>query len=129
MLYKGSFLKTKDNSGIISVYILRKQKKNAKIVKVTISDIVQCVVFEVNILKKKLKHKKKDFIFGVVVTVRKKYSKKNGLYIRFSENTLIPLKITRFIVPLANRVWASTYYELKYLKKFKSVFKTCDYFY
>jgi len=105
MLYKGSFLKTKDNSGIISVYILRKQKKNAKIVKVTISDIVQCVVFEINILKKKkLKYKKKDFIFGMVVTIRKKYSKNNGLYIRFSENTIIPLKITRFIVPLANRV-------------------------
>ena len=72
-------------------------------------------------LKKKNKVKKKDRVVAVIVTVKKKYSKNNGIFVLFSRNRCIPIKITRFILPVAQYTYTPIFFELKLLKRYKTI--------
>lgn len=124
MLYKGSIVYVNDNSGAVSLKILNIKRNRAR--NATLSDIVFGVVRDFNPNKKLTV---KDFVTAIVVTVCKKSSKGNGLFINFDSNFVIPLKITRFIKPLANRVYSVAFYELRYKKKLKVVVQSalCTY--
>jgi ribosomal protein L14 len=119
MLQSGCKLYVCDNSGILSIKII-KQKGNNSAKYIFLSDLILGVLKDFDIYKNQ-KLKRKDTFTCIVVTVCKKYSKGNGLYARWSENRCIPLKITRFIVPIASYVETPVYYEMKHKKKFKLI--------
>ena len=124
MLKIGSIVGLNDNSGAFNLKILNyKKKKTFKTSYAKVSDIVVGVIKDHNIYKKKLLLKSKDKVNAIIVCTKKKYSKKNGIFISFSKNRCIPLKITRFIVPVASWVYTPVFYELRYFKKFKVISK------
>lgn len=121
MLKVNSFLSVHDNSGIYTIKIINFLKKKNKLTSyITVGDLILGVIYDLN-LYKKLKIKKKDKITSIVVCVKKKYSKFNGMHIHFGENRCIAIRITRFITPLASHLYTSLFYELKYLKKYKTI--------
>ena len=123
MLYRGSLVSLHDNSGALNLKILNIKKKSFSGAYAKISDIIVGVIKDYDIYKKKIKLKKKDRTTAIIVCTKKKYSKNNLIYIKFSENVCIPLKITRFIVPVASYIYSPIFYEMRYLKRFKVVFK------
>jgi len=124
MLRVGSVVTINDNSGDYVIRIVNlKYKKLFVTTYITLSNIVLGVVRSLDV-NKKSKVKSKDFVNCIIVAIKKKYSKKNGLFIRFSANQCIVLKITRFIVPIASYVESVIFYELRFLRKFKVVFKS-----
>lgn len=125
MLKIGSKIKVKDNTGALYLRILNlRKKKNCQSYSIKISDIIFGVVILHDIYRRKLRLKRKDFTTSIISCVRKKYSKKNNIFIRFSQNRCIPLKITRFIVPIGTRIYTPIFFEVKYLKGFKVVRKS-----
>ena len=123
MLYKGSYLNLSDNSGGYTLKILNIKNKAFRSAYAKVSDIVTGVIQDYNTRKKKVKLKKKDRVSAIVVCTKKKYFKKNGIYIKFSDNICIPLLITKFIVPVASSIFTPVFYEMRYLKRFKVVYK------
>jgi ribosomal protein L14 len=80
MLQSGCILNVCDNSGILSIKII-KQKGNNSAKYICLSDLVMGVLHDFDIYKNQ-KIKRKDMFTCIVVTVRKKYSKYNGIYAR-----------------------------------------------
>ena len=125
MLKVNNFIFVIDNSGILKLKILKFYKKTNKTKSfLKVSDIFMGILYETNIHKRsKLKLKKKTKIMAIVTTTKKKYSKKNGIFINFSENTCVPIKITRFITPYASYITGPCFTELRYTKKFRIIIK------
>ena len=123
MLKTGSKLKIVDNSGALSLKVLNfKKKKNLTVSSVSVSEIIYGVIQEIDTKKKKLLFRNKEKVSALIVTVKKKKAKKNGIFIRISQNTCIPLKITRFINPYTN-ISFPVFYEIKLKKKFRLIKK------
>jgi ribosomal protein L14 len=119
-----SRLSVTNNSGAVSIKVLKKRFVTYQ-KRIRLGDIIYGVVSSVNLSLtfRKWRLKAKDRVLCLLASVRKKYAKNNGLYLRFSRNSAIPLKITRFIVPIGNLRRQVCYREIRYRKRFKTVFK------
>lgn len=122
MIKLGTQVFLHDNSGAYSLKVINLKKCFFNSYS-TISDLIFGVIIDHNIFKKKIRLKRKNKVIALVVCVKKTINRQNGCFLRFSLNRCIPLKITRFIVPVAQRVFTCTSFELKRLKKFKSVIR------
>lgn len=122
MLFRGSLVFFSDNSGGLSIKILKFDANFKKKPVGKISSIFLGIIMDHNPLKKKILLKKKSKSTAMLVATKKKYSKKNLIFIYFSQNRAISLKITRFINPVPNYIFTSIFFELKFFKKFKTVF-------
>jgi ribosomal protein L14 len=80
MLQTGCIVNVCDNSGILSIKII-KQKGNTSARYIFLSNLVFGVLRDFDIYKNS-KLKKKDMFTCIIVTLRKKYAKKNGIYSR-----------------------------------------------
>lgn len=127
MLKIGSFLSVGDNSGAFNIKILHFiGKKTNKSTVGGVGSLVYGVVQDYDLNKKGIMLKKKDRVKSIIVNTKKKYSKYNGMFITFSHNVCLPLKITRFIVPIADNVHASIFYEIVFFKKYKVIIKSAQ---
>lgn len=122
MLKRGCKVNVFDSSGVTSIKILSiKKKKNWNKSFATVSDIIFGIVYDINLKKKKRLLSRKSKVAALIVGVSKKFNKQNSMFIRFSENRCIPLKITKFINPLAPKNFSFVFYEVKSIKKFKII--------
>lgn len=117
MLYINSRVKVTDNSGAKIVKITNlKRKKNYK------NSFVQYNKFVKGIVKKSTpnkKIKKKQFVLAFTLNLKKKYHRKNGIYINFFSNNviLVHYKIKRYQA-IGTNVWIPALFELKHKKKY-----------
>jgi len=125
MLYLGSYIKTKDNSGSEFIQII-----NLKIKKTYTSSFLKtgsiCLGVikkdKINFLLKKKSLKKKMLVNLLIVNTKKKTSRKNGFYIQFNENIGIPYEYkNKRLQVFASRVYVPVPKELKKNKKYKHI--------
>lgn len=119
MLKIGSRVEIFDTSGAISVAVLNMKTK--KTYKSACLDIMSLFLGVVKKAEIKRKLTKKEFTTVIIVALKKKRSRGNGIYVNFDKNRGIPLKITRFIVPVGSHIFTSVSYELRTMKKYKVV--------
>lgn len=124
MLFTGSILDVRDSSGALSLKILNVIKKRSSYI--TKGDLVYCVVYDFDYYRKL---KNRDFVTAIIIAVSKKQAKGNGIFLNFDFNEAIPLKITKFITPVAHRLYGLCFYELKYRKRFNVVYKIVGKYY
>ena len=122
MLFINSILFFSDNSDSFSVKILNIFKNFSKHPVGKVSSLFLGVIGDYDLLKPKSPNSK-NRTTCIIIATKKKYSKFNSIYINFSENRALSLKITRFINPIPNSIYSSIFYELKFFKKFKVVFE------
>lgn len=120
MLKLGSNIQIFDNSGALSVKIINyRLKKTYVSSSVKYNNVVQCVV------KKHIPNKKigkKQLTDILILGVKKKYSRLNGVYINFNKNFGVPIvKKKHFYEPIASRVYAPIMHALKKNNQFKQV--------
>ena len=121
MLKIGTIIYVADNSGAESLKILNVKKITNISVSINVGDVVKGVIQDFNLHKKKILLKKKDRPWAIISSVKKKSNKRNGIFISFSHNKCIPVKITRFVLPYTTPLYTSTFYEITFIKKFKVI--------
>lgn len=107
MLQRRSVLKVADNSGAKSLYIIGVGKGTGRRF-VRIGDIVTCVVRGASPIGQVKDHEK---VKAVIVRARKETRRKDGSYIRFSDNAAVIIDQTN--TPRATRVFGPIAAEIK----------------
>lgn len=107
MLQRRTVLKVADNSGAKSLYIVGVGKGTGKRF-VRLGDIVTCVVRGANPLGQVKDHEK---VKAVIVRTRKETRRKDGSYIRFSDNAAVI--IDQASIPRGTRVFGPIAQEIK----------------
>lgn len=107
MLQRRSVLKVADNSGAKSLYIIGVGKGTGRRF-VRIGDIVTCVVRGASPTGQVKDHEK---VKAVIVRTRKETRRKDGSYIRFSDNAAVIIDPTN--TPRATRVFGPIATEIK----------------
>lgn len=119
MLKVGSTFAIYDNSGALSAKILNIKNKPVKKSVATLFNLVYAVITDHKIMRKKNSLVSKKFVNSLILGTKKTISRKNGIFFKFSVNFGLPLKITRFVVPVGTWVLSPVVYEIKYFKKYK----------
>jgi large subunit ribosomal protein L14 len=107
MLSRRSVLKVADNSGAKSLYIIGVGKGTGRRF-VRIGDIVTCVVRGANPVGQVKDHEK---VKAVIVRTRKETRRKDGSYIRFSDNAAVV--IDQANAPRGTRIFGPIAVEIK----------------
>src|SRR3990167_1603918 len=107
MLQRRTVLKVADNSGAKSLYIIGVGKGTGKRF-VRLGDIVAAVVRGANPLGAVKDHEK---VKAVIVRTRKETRRKDGSYIRFSDNAAVIIDASK--VPRATRIFGPVAQEIK----------------
>lgn len=123
MLTRGSLVFILDSSGAKSIKILSiKKKKNLLASKASVLDIVFGTVVDADVTHAKSAFKSKSRITAVMIAVSKKTNRLNGMFIRSSYNICMPIKVSRFISPVASpNQSAIMFSEVKSIKKYKII--------
>ena len=104
MLYQQTCIHIDDNSGVQIVRIFNKGiKKTKKSTNITSGNIVKGSVIQIQTNKKKMFKKQKVSV--LILTTKKKYVRKSGIYINFQKNKAIVLSELKRRKPVANKVY------------------------
>lgn len=124
MLKLGSTINILDNSGALSVKIINYRKKKTYTKSyVVFNNIVFGVIKEFTPNKKL---KKKQLVDVLILGIKKKQSRYNGLYINFNKNFGVTvLKKKHVYEPIASRIYAPVLKEIKRKNIYKQVSIMC----
>ena len=114
MLQRRTVLKVADNAGAKSLYMIGVGKGSGKRF-AKIGDVVTCVVRGANPLGAVKDHEK---VKAVIVRTRKEIKRKDGSYIRFSDNAAVIVDSAN--IPIGTRVFGPIALEIK-LKGFNKI--------
>lgn len=120
MLYLGSKLIILDNSGAINIKIINLRVKKTYLTSyVNFNNVVQGVVKKHIPNKKLIKKKISEFL---IIGVKKKNSRKNGLFIQFNLNFGVAvIKKKHIYEATATRIYAPVMNEIKKNSKLKQI--------
>lgn len=107
MLARRSVLKVADNSGAKSLYVIGVGKGTGRRF-VRLGDIVTCVVRGANPQGQVKDHEK---VKAVIVRTRKEVRRKDGSYVRFSDNAAVVIDGTN--TPRSTRIFGPVAQEIK----------------
>lgn len=120
MLYLGSLIYINDNSGAVLVQIINLRKKKTYKSSFACNNSLVFGVIKKQIANKPLK--KKKTIELLIVNTKKKNSRKNGVYLNFTQNIGIPvIKKKDIYEPLATKIDSVITQELLKKKIYKQV--------
>jgi large subunit ribosomal protein L14 len=114
MIYKQTILSSVDNSGIKKVKCLKIIKKLSKY-----GTIGDTILFSIK--KKKIIQLKKKMYYGVILQTKKKRARKDGSFILFKKNSVLPFDEKNKII--GTRLKSIVPIELQFLKNKNLIFK------